>query len=695
MVVAVAPIPETSKQAKYSRRKSNEVAEIGPLPAVVHPARKELCRYDLLLYAQSYFPESTGLSPFSPSHVRAIERIERAILVGGYFAEIVFRGWAKSTITEVATMWGVSYGHIRFPVPIGGDAKLAKSMLDSIKSEFESNDLLLDDFPEICFPVRCLEGKPQRCGSQTFDGELTNIEWTAEYIVLPTIPGSKASGAVIKPRGITASLRGMRHKRPDGTQARPDFVILDDPQTDESARSPDQVQNRLKILNKTILRLGGHNRRLAVVCNATIIEPDDMIARLADAKKFPAWQSEKIPMLESFAEQKAHDELWLGEYARLRNTYDNDSPGDQERAHREATEFYVANRESMDIGAKPSWIHCYEKGVEVSAIQHAYNILIDTGLEAFMAECQNEPIQQQDDIDLLPAAKIAEKITGYDRRIVPDECSTVTAFTDVQGEHLFYMVCAWEPDFTGYVIDYGAWPDQRRNYFTRRDIRVKLSGTYAGDESGMTFAALQDLETRLAGDPYRTPSGRVLQLSRWCIDGNWRSRTKAVESFARQSPHKGIITITQGRGVKASERPFSEALRSIKWRTGPAWFWQDDPGPARWVTFDANLWKKRVHEGLSLGIGSRGSIQLFNARPHEHQMIADHLRAEKPVKVQANGRTVYEWQEKPGQDNEGLDCLVGCALAASIEKIHRDAERPVSKKKKLSLAEYQNRARGK
>jgi phage terminase large subunit GpA-like protein len=48
------------------------------------------------------------------------------------------------------------------------------------------------------------------------------------------------------------------------------------------------------------------------------------------------------------------------------------------------------------------------------------------------------------------------------------------------------------------------------------------------------------------------------------------------------------------------------------------------------------------------------------------------LRAEKPIKVQANGRTVYEWQEKPGQDNEGLDCLVGCAVAASIEKINRD-----------------------
>jgi phage terminase large subunit GpA-like protein len=166
-----------------------------------------------------------------------------------------------------------------------------------------------------------------------------------------------------------------------------------------------------------------------------------------------------------------------------------------------------------------------------------------------------------------------------------------------------------------------------------------------------------------------------MMLSRWCIDGNWRSRTAAVESYAKQSPYASVITITQGRGVKASENPFSQAQRALKWKTGPGWFWVDDPGAARWVTFDTNLWKKRVHEGLSMGVGSRGSIQLFSAPPHVHQMLADHLRSEKPIKNESNGRTVYEWQEKPGQDNEGLDSLVGCAIGASIEKIQRASER--------------------
>jgi hypothetical protein len=45
---------------------------------------------------------------------------------------------------------------------------------------------------------------------------------------------------------------------------------------------------------------------------------------------------------------------------------------------------------------------------------------------------------------------------------------------------LFYAVCAWEPDFTGYVIDYGTFPDQKRRYFTLRDATKTLLAEVAG-----------------------------------------------------------------------------------------------------------------------------------------------------------------------------------------------------------------------
>jgi hypothetical protein len=67
----------------------------------------------------------------------------------------------------------------------------------------------------------------------------------------PTIPGSVASGRILTARGITAASRGMKHKRPDGTQQRPDFVLIDDPQTDESAATELQVNKRLGTIRKS------------------------------------------------------------------------------------------------------------------------------------------------------------------------------------------------------------------------------------------------------------------------------------------------------------------------------------------------------------------------------------------------------------------------------------------------------------
>lgn len=79
-------------------------------------------------------------------------------------------------------------------------------------------------------------------------------------------------------------------------------------------------------------------------------------------------------------------------------------------------------------------------------------------------------------------------------------------------------------------------------------------------------------------------------------------------------------------------------------------------------------------------------------------MLADHLLAERPVKNQANNRTVYEWQDIPGRDNEGLDCLVGCAVGASICGITPEAElvhkkRTVSKTPAQWAAEAAKRGR--
>jgi len=366
---------EKARVAKALQLIANKASEIEP-PPPRNKKRYNKYRKNLLRFLVECFPHTTGLKPFSRAHKDIIKRIQTAAIDGGLFLQIVYRGFAKSTITENAVIWATGYGHSKYVVPIAADAGAAQIMVDSIQAEIETNPDLMEIFPEVCHCAQQLEGTPQRAGRQHIAGEKTNMQWPSSHCVFPTIKGFAGSGAIITPKGITASIRGMRFKRPDGEQVRPDFVLIDDPQTDESAASPAQVAKRLSKLNKAILRLGGHDKQIAVVCNATVIEAGDMVDQLADHEKNPIWQTERVPMLYSMATE---GKLWLDDYATIRTSYDPDDKDDQARAHKDATKFYRKNRRKMDAGAKASWIHCFSPETELSAIQHAYNILIDTG----------------------------------------------------------------------------------------------------------------------------------------------------------------------------------------------------------------------------------------------------------------------------------------------------------------------------
>ena len=97
------------------------------------------------------------------------------------------------------------------------------------KIELETNELLADDFPEVCFPIAALAGIANRCAGQLYQGQRTRITWTANEIILPTIKDSKSSGIVVRVAGVTGRIRGMKYKRSDGKSVRPSLVIIDDP----------------------------------------------------------------------------------------------------------------------------------------------------------------------------------------------------------------------------------------------------------------------------------------------------------------------------------------------------------------------------------------------------------------------------------------------------------------------------------
>ena len=205
--------------ARRSSERSLEGRDIGELPAVENQERKESCRNDFKLFCETYFPEVYQLK-WSDDHLRAIAKIQKSVLEGGLFALAMSRGSGKSSLTETAAIWAMLYGHREFVVLVGASESAALEMLDSIKTEFEVNEHIAADFPEVSYPIARLEGIANRCAGQLYKGERTRITWTANEIVLPTIAGAASSGVIVRVAGITGRIRGMKYKKPDGRTIR-------------------------------------------------------------------------------------------------------------------------------------------------------------------------------------------------------------------------------------------------------------------------------------------------------------------------------------------------------------------------------------------------------------------------------------------------------------------------------------------
>jgi phage terminase large subunit GpA-like protein len=271
---------------------------------------------------------------------------------------------------------------------------------------------------------------------------------------------------------------------------------------------------------------------------------------------------------------------------------------------------------------------------------------------------------------LLSIDEIAAKINGLPERIVPLYCDHVTAFIDIQKALLFYVVVAWGEDFTGAVIDYGTWPKQNARAFTLTSANPTIQSLiHTGGLEGSIYKALERLTGALLGAEWQREDGALLKIERALIDANWGASTDVVYQFCRQTAYSGIILPSHGRYIGASSRPMTEYRKQPGDRLGFNWMVPNVAGKRaiRHVIFDSNFWKSFIHVRLAVPIGDHGSLSFFGRYPDLHQLIAEHLTAEYRVKTVGRGRVVDEWKIRPERrDNHWLDCLVGCAVCASM-----------------------------
>lgn len=183
------------------------------------------------------------------------------------------RGSGKSTwVFGVLICWALAHGHRKYVAAYADTAMQAQQHLTSLKREFDQNELLRYDYPELCTAAR----RPS--GGAVSDNR-------SMYIA--------ESGVVISAKGIDSSTLGAKV----GKQ-RPDCILMDDVEPEESNYSDDQKEKRLNTILNALFPM---NLNAVVLFVGTTTMPGSIVHDLVrqhtetDHAERPEWpQDENI-----------------------------------------------------------------------------------------------------------------------------------------------------------------------------------------------------------------------------------------------------------------------------------------------------------------------------------------------------------------------------------------------------------------
>lgn len=658
---------------------SAEGRDIGEIPAIANPERRESCRRDLRKFCETYFPGIFYL-PWSPIQLEVIKRLQAASMSGGKFAIAMPRATGKSVLCARAAIWAAVYGYRRFIVIIGASSEATDEVFGAIKKEFECNEDFMEDFPEVCYPIQALDGIVNRCKGQTWHGARTHIVWSNVRLVLPTIGDAATGGTVIGRASMTGRIRGMTYASANGGNLRPDFVLIDDPQTRSSARSVSQVKYRMNLISSDIVGMAGPGKKITAVLPCTVIYPNDLADQLLDRELNPEWSGLRYPLLRGFP-KNLH--LWQ-RYWELR------SDGKRhDRGTDESTRFYIANQAEMDEGCEATWPERFEPD-EISGIQYGMNLYF-SDRQKFFSEYQNEPeADDMGDGEKITADMILDCMNRRSRLEIPQAATRLTMAVDVQKNLLYWTVMAFDDNFTGWLIDYGVFPDQPREIFTTRDAAPTYRDVFpgAGQEGALT-AALQDLIIPVLGKSYLREDGGELSIGRCLIDSGWGETADTIYNFVRESGYASIIMPSKGLGIDATGKPISEYRRKPGEITSP-YEWVIAPiknkRHVRLFRYDTNYWKSFFRNRLLTSRGDPGAFSIFGERINDRtRLLADQLASEYSVTTKAKGRRVDAWKLTPTKENHWFDTTVGCMVAASEQGCRLIVDQPTAAGKEPRL----------
>lgn len=668
---------EAAEQNKYQsqlRQKARSLAarEIGPLPAVEDPARKEACSRDLKLFLETYFP-ATFRNPWSRAHEELIADLQRCILYGQSSLAVLPRGFGKSSIVSLAALWALFFGYRNYAVIVAASSTHAKRILQNLKAEIMFNPLLAcdcngdtqtseykvrGDFPEIVLPFRRIGNAAQKQGSQILNGELTRCQTSADRLVFPTVPGSKASGSVVQCVGFNGSIRGLNMATSKGN-LRPDLLLLDDVQSDKSAKNPRRVQDQLATLNGAMKGLSSVDSTIATLACLTVIESNDLAELLM---KSPEWRSTCYGVIDKLPGDKSM-EKWA-ELNTLQGQLIEEGLSDPEIAERLNAEF-EANKELLVDGCTPTW-DSFKDPLDCHSMQKIMRLLF-RDFNVFVREYMNKPsLAANLSMEQLTPEQLAKKIVkGYARGKIPLETEYLTLGCDSQTLGLFWTLMAHSPDGSAHVVDFGKYP---------KSLKKTLPQQYGGATLEQSiYMGYKDLLSDLMNRKYIRPDGLELQISKAVLDCSHGPTSLKIQQFIRDFGGPRVQPLF-GRAKSPDEMVFGKKkpgeLRGKGWSMPPVKRVKGADGKyismPRHVICDVNSWKSSLRAGLQASPGVPGSITLFYDSIQNYNEFFNHLTSEKSSPLTGKFGTIDMWKLIPNRQNHWLDTTVYAYSAGSM-----------------------------
>ena len=259
-----------------------------------------------------------------------------------YFARGAPRGHGKSQILSFGfPIWCVVFGYAKNILIVSDTVDQANQFIMAIRDELEENELLRDTF-----------------------GDLVGTKvWSNAKI-------QTANKIQVVGKGAGQKLRGIKYR-----QFRPDVIIVDDLENDESVETEAQRAKLLNWFQKALIPCG--NTTVKIIYIGTILNYESSLNKILTAPEYSMWNRKKYQAVIKFSKSP----LWE-EWENILNDEKLENPSEI------AKEFFEKHKKAMLKGTEVLWAD--------KQPDYYYDLMLMRKMnpEAFDSEYQNDPVSE-------------------------------------------------------------------------------------------------------------------------------------------------------------------------------------------------------------------------------------------------------------------------------------------------------------